>query len=498
MTLWDVFSFWQDGLQFSLQGYTFSGKAPDVTISLVSPPVQFPGYTIENISDDDNIKDFRAIYKVVSPWEIQVRGKVSKDLKIADFTDTLKVMFPPKYNSLGFPTEAVSNEELIKETIEAKREEMDNYVIEALYDQLMLAAKNVVNDQLSYAKEVHEIEVQGFKSNKKHDYSAWDVPYTSGLEILNKYNSGFAPADLYSEYKSIFDFWEKEVEKALTDPKEYKKELRVASNNLINLLLLVNPAAIKDTYIEHSNFVFAGPNYEKGEIVADAKARMEAFNSIERAYDEVFAISPLRENYYEVVYFDKKGKERNGVLKLSKIYGKNPAEACNSFRIYNKSDYDESMGEPRSKDKLDEKDLTGYALLGIKYENLQYKDPTVLSIGKNIAFMEEMIDGKASLYRMFEQGGAEGLIVGGQDQGDSPVERFVVSCNGDTELVFNYSRLAKMLSDNKEVAEKIENGEYGNKPEDGNASGLSKLLQEGSTNEISEEALVQIVTDFNQ
>jgi hypothetical protein len=156
------------------------------------------------------------------------------------------------------------------------------------------------------------------------------------------------------------------------------------------------------------------------------------------------------------------------------------------------------MGEPRSKDKLDEKDLTGYALLGIKYENLQYKDPTVLSIGKNIAFMEEMIDGKASLYRMFEQGGAEGLIVGGQDQGDSPVERFVVSYNGDTELVFNYSRLAKMLSDNKEVAENIENGEYGNKPEDGNASGLSKLLQEGSTNEISEEALVQIVTDFNQ
>jgi len=479
----------------ALQGYSYNEETPDVTISLAVNPVIFPDSTIENISEYYNKKDFRAIFKTVPSWEIQIRGEFFKTLKLKDFKDSVEVMFPPRQNAYGMIAEAVPKPELIEKTFDKREEKILDYVKKALYNELILTVREVVQNQLSYSKEVKEVEVESFKSNNRHDYSAWNTPYTSGIEILNKLNSGADPSDLYTEYKSIFDFWDSQLEKGLSDPKEYKKELKVASNNLVNLLYLVNPPAIKDIYLERCNNFFAGSNKEK--IIADAKARWDAFNDSKRPYAEVFAISPLGENCYPVKYSDKKGKTQKGIISLSNIFGKNPVEACNAIEIYKKSDYDEDMGQPRSRDKIDEKDISGYSLLGFQYKNIEYKDKTALSFGKPQAFMEEMIKGKASLYRMYEPESGGGLVIGDENKGASGVEKFVVSKDGDAELVFNYNRLAKMLDDNPEVTEKIENGEYGNKPKK-EASGLGKLMQEGTHQGISDEVLVKIVKAYNK
>lgn len=482
----------------ALQGYSYNAETPDVTISLVVNPVDFPALTIEDISGRNDSPDFRAICKTVPSWDIQIRGKFTKDLKLSDFKDTVEVMFPPRYDAFDVPTEAVPSAEIIEKTLEVKEEEILDRLKEALYHELMLTVREVVKSQLSFSKKIQEVEIEGFKSNRRHDYSAWNAPYNSGIEILKKINSGAIPSDLYVEYKSIFDFWDGEVEKGRSEPKEYKKELQVASNNLVNLLLLVNPKAIKDIYLEKCDNMFAGPRYNKNKekIVADAKARWEAFEVSEHPYSDAFAVSPLGENCYNLVYSDKKGRNHEGVIQLSRVYGKRPAEACNSFEIYKKSIYDENLGQPRSRDKMDEKDISGYSLLGIQYKNLEFKDPTAITIGKNALFMEEMINGSASLYRMYESGEA-GLLVEIESEEDFSVKKNVVSKDGDAELIFNYKRLAKMLDDNTDVAEKIKNGEYGNKPQK-EASGLGKFIQEGKHHEVSEDVLVKIVNDYNQ
>lgn len=454
----------------------------------------FPDSTIENISESGNERDFRAMFKTVPTWDIQIKGEVSKEFKLTDFKDSVRVMFPPRYDTNGIPTEAVPRPELIEKTFEERGDKVLDYVKQALYDQLMLTVREVVQDQLNYSKDVKKVEVEGFKSNKRHDYSAWNTPYTSGIEILNKLNSGADPSALYAEYKNIFDFWDNQIEQGISEPRENKKELKVASNNLVNLLYLVNPAAVKDIYLERCNNFFAGSNKE--EIVADAKTRWNAFKDSERPYTEVFATSLPGENCYRVKYSGKKGKSHKGIIRLSNFFGKNPVEVCNAIDIYNKSDYDENMGQPRSRDKIDEDDISVYSLLGFQYKNIEYKDKTAVSLGKPQAFMEEMIKGKASLYRMYEPGSGGGMVIGDQNKGASGVEKFVVSKDGDAELVFNYNRLAKMLDDDPEVTENIENGEYGNKPQKA-SSGLGKLMQEGSHQKISEEVLVKIIEDYN-
>lgn len=479
----------------ALQGYRYNEETPDVTISLITNPVNFPDSTIENISESHQKQDFRAIFKTVPSWEIKIRGEFSRNIKLADFKDSVSVMFPPRYDAYGIPTKAVPNPEIIEKTFEKKEEEVRDYVKEALYEELLFTVREVVKNQLSYSKKVQKVEVEGFKSNNRHDYSAWNTPYTSGIEILNKLNSGADPSDLYNEYKNIFDFWDSQIEEGLSDPKKNKKELRVASNNLVNLLYLVNPAEIKDKYLERCNNFFPGSNEEK--TVEDAKARWKAFKDSDRPYSEVFAISPLGENCYNLEFSDKKGKTKQGIISLSGIFGKNPAEACNALTIYKKSTYDEEMGQPRSRDKMKEKNISAYSLLGFQYEKVEYKDPTAVTFGKEDAFMEEMIKGEASLYRMYEPDGGGGLVIGDENKSASGVEKFVISKDGDAELVFNYNKLAKILKDNPDVAKKIENGEYGNKPKK-DASGLGKLMQEGEHQSISEEALVRIVKDYNK
>ncbi|WP_016776378.1 hypothetical protein [Anaerophaga thermohalophila] len=490
----------------ALQGYTYTEESPDVSITLVPKPVDFPQYQIVDVADNEYNTDFKAIYKTVPTWEIKIDGKFTKKLVLSDYIDSVKVVFPPIYTSYGTPTKKVTDPKIIEKTIEEKFDDVHDYVVEELENQLMAAVRNVAQKQLSYSKEVYEVEIEGFKSNSKHDYTAWDKPYTSGIEIVNKINNGMLPSELYDEYKSVFEFWDGQIEKGMADPKEYKKELQVASNNLVNLLLLVNPPAIKESYLEHYRNPFLGSYYQKNEVVADAQARWESFKASGRPYSELASISPFRNYCYNVVYTDKKGKEHKGVLKLSHIFGQNPEDACNSFKIYEKTIFNEEMGSPVSKDAVDEDDIKGFAILGVQYKNIEYKDPTLVSLGGNQAFMEEMITGKACLYRMFEKVGTD-LVIGGSE-GGATEEGFVISKDGKAVKVLNYNRLAKMLEDNKDVAKKIKNGEYENAPQEEastglgklmqTSTGLGKLMQNGSVDEISEETLVKIVNDYNQ
>ncbi|TAJ13585.1 hypothetical protein DMA11_08475 [Marinilabiliaceae bacterium JC017] len=489
-----------------IQGYTYSESDPDITVTLFSEPLLLNDPEIVNLSSDSDNPNYRALYSFPLNWKIEVNGKFSHAIQLAEKDIIAEVHIPLLKDQFGSPTAAIAEREIVEKFIDENKNKVSAFVKEQALAMFFANIKEVVDSELSYQKQVKEIKLSSFKSSKKADMSAWDAPYKKGLELLDKYGKGTSPMDLYNEYKDIFEFWDAQVEQHKDNVKENKKIIKVAIGNLMSLLQVVNPGEIKPEYLEVLDQITSIDELKTQ--IEDGQKRQLANASNTPDYGMLSKLPALDGYKYEMVYTNNKGAQVPGVIEFSSPYGFDPYKTAASFNLYERDTYVAKLGKVSGKDKIDVKDVQSYELFGRKFVKKKYTDPTAVSIGGTECFLEEMITGSASLYRIYPQLGAGGpggvnIIAGGTGASKEEVENsrchpeFVLKYKKKTLLVYNYSKLAVVLKDNQEVADKIKGGDYGNKPVAEKTSKLGKLMQQGVVNEISEEIIKKIVKEFN-
>jgi len=488
----------------ALQGFSFTTDHPDVTLTLESGRFELPTPAIVDISESDDATNFRAKYTIPFNWMLKIDGKITKTIDLSESNKMAVVLFPPKLGSLGQPGQVIPKADAIEKHLELKQEEVEKYVIQTALSQFFAQIQATVQSELCYTPKVKEIKIKSFKTTKKEDFSAWDKPYERGQELLTKISSGSSPSKLYTEYKEVFEFWDAQMEQHKTDLKTNKKILKVTTHNLLELLALVNPAAVKQTYID----IYKEVNHNNEELFATIESqqkRQEANTDCQSDYTQLCQLPPLRKYCYETAYTTSKGEQKTGIIKFTSPYGINPFETGNTFDLYDLDNYLAENGSVTSKHKIDQKGIQSYELLGQKYTKTKYTDPTAVSIGGNESFLEEVVIGKMSVFKYYGMEMGDGAVIGGGLTNNSNAQliesrcnpQFVVKYGKKSTVVFNYSKLASLLKDCKTVADKIKDGSYGNKQIAEKSSKLGKFMQQGTHNEISEEVILKITEEFN-
>lgn len=488
----------------ALQGFSFTNDHPDVTITLESGRFELPAPAIVDISESDDATNFRAKYTIPLNWIIKIDGKITKSIDFNESKKTAVVLFPPKLGSLGQPGQVIPKADALEKHLELKQDEVEKYVIQTALSQFFSQIQATVKSELCYTPKVKEIEVKSFKTTKKEDFSAWDKPYERGQELLTKISSGQSPAELYTEYKDVFEFWDAQMEQHKSDAKTNKKILRVTTHNLLELLALINPAAVKQEYID----VYKEVSHNNEELFASIEnltKRQEANTNCKSDYTQLCQLPPLRKYCYETAYTTSKGEQKTGIIKFTSPYGINPFETGNTFDLYDIENYLSENGGVTSKHQVDQKEIQSYELFGQKYTKTKYTDPTAVSLSGTESFLEEVVIGKMSVFKYYSMEMGDGAIIGGGLTNNNDAQliesrcnpQFVVKYGKKSSVVFNYSKLATILKDCKPVADKIKDGSYGNKQIAEKSSKLGKFMQQGTHNEISEEVILKITEEFN-
>lgn len=487
----------------ALQGYTYNSENPDIVLTLQSKRLNLPIPKIVNVSSNSSTPNYRAKYKVPADWLINVDGKFSHKINMHDHIGTVEVFFPALTNSYGMPGETISKREALEKYLNENPEKVTKYVSENAVAKILGKTKEVIISELSYKSMVKDTEVHSFKSSKKHDMSTWDEPYEKGIELLNKISMGEEPIKLYQAYKSSFDFWAEQFETNNNDGN--KKIISVAANNLVQLLLLVNPEAIKPEYADHC---YTGNKSRKEikSLIEEAKQRQLVNKSNTVDYKQLSLMPPLFGNSYEITYTNSKGEKKSGVIKLSTPFGLNPFENTGyNITIFDKDDVRDEYGKPSDKQKIDLKSVKEYELLGYKYVKLKYSDPTAVSLSGSEAFVEIVLQGKCSLFKTYSMEAGSGSVIGGGLSNNNSSQlaasrknpQFIIQNTKKPVVVFNYGRVADMMKDCNTVSDKIISGAYGNKEVKKANSKLGKFIQQGSENTIKEDIITSIVKEYN-
>jgi len=478
----------------SPQGFTYTTDNPDVIITLKSNAAIIPIPEYVNMSNSE--VNYRAKYSFTPNWTITISGKINKSIDLSEKIGKIEIMFPTYKD--GSLDKKITSKEALENDVNAKQEQIIPYIKDLFAKEMLSQTKNIIASELGYTRTTTEIRIESFKSNKKNDMTAWQAPFERGIELLKKLDQGENPNELYTQYKDIFDFWDGEFAKLKDNYKGNKKVIRAAIYNLVNILTLTNPNAIKDEYITLLKEVDAD-SYTQRMKAKEYQERQTA--NIGNTPDfKTLAKLPVLKNYrYEVVYKDNKGNEKQGVILFYSPFNLDPYQFQSEFKLYDLDTYNSVHGEVSNKMKLDVKNVDSYHLYGKNYIKLKYTDPTVASIGGNEGFLEEIITGKMSLYKFYplETEGID-MVKESDLEKSRTTPSFVVNYGKKTTVAFNYKRLAKMLSDCKEVADKINNGEYGNKEIKEKTSKFGKFMQEGSHSEIPENTIITITNDFNK
>jgi hypothetical protein len=486
-----------------LQGYTYDESNPDITITLVGKKIENREPEIVNISKTKGSPNFRAKYSVPANWELKIEGKFTTTIKLEEFLDRVNIYLPTAANPM-----VISTAERMENIVLQKEKTINSYVRKTAMTIMLNETKDFVNSKLCYRKKIKKITVESFKSNKKYDMTAWEKPFEQGIELLEKIDKGENPTTLYTEYKGLFEFWHAEFQ----DDTKKNKVRDAAATNLVNFLTLVNPDLVKDDY-----FSFVDP--EMRSIVKDVQKRQAANSQNTINYSELNKLPVLDDHSYLTNYFTSKGDSKKGVIKLSTHYGFDPSNTNVNFELFDLDSYLKLKDKLSSKQKIDIKSIAAYELFGTKYEKLKYKDPTVLSLGGNEAFIEVIKKGELSLYKVHSLGSEESSGIVGlkglksivsfdmSSQEDSGPKSLLFKCRAypnyvikykkKKTVVFNYSKLADILKDCETVSKKIRSGAYGNEKVVAKKSKLGKFVQSGLHHEIKEELILKIVNEFN-
>lgn len=485
----------------TIQGYTYSDVDPDIIITLIGNSFEIPTPQIKEI----NSTNYRAIFKFPFDWQIKIDGKFTKLINLNEITNSIDVVYPPLEDKYGVPSQTIPNAEVLEKHLSEKSETVSEYVTEQALFQIFIEVSEIIKSELAYLKKEKEVELYYFKSNKKVDMTAWDKPFEQGKEMLNKINQGINPYSLYTEYKSTFDFWNTQFEQHKADVKENDDILKASLGNLIGLLAMVNPNEIKDEYLDVWNKV-KGRKPKFIEFVADSKKRQTINSANTYDYAQLNKSPLIKSFFYEMMYSTEKGGLKPGIIRLSTPYGLNPFEMVNTSGIYDLEIYKSLKGNVSSKNKLNIKNIKSFELLGAKYVKIKYTDPTAVTIGGTEIFMEELVSGKLSLYKfhLMESSSSSMVVGAGVANYSSKAlkasrnnKNFVISLNGKSTMVFNYSKLTDILKDSNEVSDKIKQGAYGNKPIEKKSSKLGRFMQQGIHNEIDGDIVVEIAKDYN-
>lgn len=489
----------------SLQGYTYSTVNPDIVITLNCEHLIIPSPEIIDIDDSSTKENYRAKYTIPANWTITVEGKHTASFPIDDEMGGIVVYIPAIETEFGTPGQEIPKAEFIEKHLSENGSTVLEYVKNVAVAELFTKAKKAVRSQLSYSPILSMVEVRSFKSSKKEDMSAWDQPYARGIELLNKLNSGESPCKLYNEFKDIFEFWDNQYEQHKNNPSEHSKIISVACSNLVSLLTLTNPEALKPEYFEAWSKT-GSPAKNWNTTIIDSKKRFASNGSNKVNYETLSKLPPLKGTSYQTVYTNIKGEKKDGVIEFNSSYGMNPFETGNSFSIYDNPTYIAANGNVSAKQKLKQEEIADYELFGKKYIKMKFTDPTAVSIGGNESFLEEVIVGKCSLYKNYVletsgDGEVAGFLLAGSTKDQLIKSRlnplFVVKYGKKASVVFNYTRLANTLEECKTVSDKIKAGAYGNKETAEKTSKLGKFMQQGAGNEITEEIIIKITEEFN-
>lgn len=143
--------------------------------------------------------------------------------------------------------------------------------------------------------------------------------------------------------------------------------------------------------------------------------------------------------------------------------------------------YTKADGKVTTRNALDTKTIKAYELLNDRYEKVRYSDPTVLTIGGTEEFMLVLLKGELNLYTYYRLDGIQ----------------YVIEKGKKAQVIYNYSKLADFMDDKPEIAEKVKSGHYTDKPIKETSSKLERFVQQGTHNEISIEAVTNMVSDYN-
>lgn len=486
----------------NLQGYTYVDSNPDVTITLVGKKIEKLTPEIVNISSAKGAPNYRAKYMLPVDWELKIEGKFSRTIKLDEIVDKLAIYVPTTMNPV-----IISTEERMEGIVLEKEITINSYIKKTAMTMILVETKDAVEEMLCYKSKLEDTRVLSFKSNKKNDMTEWEKPFERGLELLDRIDKGENPSKLYSEYKDIFEFWDAKFQENKDDSKK-RKILEVAASNSVRLLALIDPNLVKDEYFK---FVDA----EMKTAVLGAQERQKANSQISLDYTKLHKLPILDANSYEATYLTSKGDSKKAVIKLKNHYGIDPTKTSLDFELYDLDTYLEKKGKVVSKNMIDIKSISGYELFGTNYEKVKYADPTALSLGGNEAFLEVLKKGKLSLYKVhvFGNEGSSGFgnlnlkSMISFDMSDSEPKSMMAECRANPNyiikykkkrtVVFNYSKLAKILEDCKVVSDKIKSGAYGNDKVAKKETKMGKFIQGGLHNQIKKEHILEIVNEFN-
>lgn len=455
-------------------GYTFRTTEADLTITLNAGPF-ISSVVAEDASLYSEKAWFQPKYIIEVNWILKLEGAVNKEIALNTYKNNIEVS-SPLINSAGY-TLKIEDKEKVDEIIESERAKLDIVAAKEYMKVMMDLVRLVIDDQLSYKKTAEEITLISVKTNKQFDGAEWDQYYSKAVEMLSELSKGTKPEALYVKNMDVFEFWEQQLQALKSDPKENKRLLEAASQNLFSTLLVINPEAIKDEYIEI--LVQDSPSeLKKFTRERDsAKAKQASRQDCTRDYAELFKAPPLAKNNYQVSYTDTKGAQNQGVLVISKPYGISEVDPCVGFSLYDLSDYTIAHGKVTAREAIDHKNIESYEIFADRYVKVTYSDPTVASLKGPESFMWEVLTGDINLYVLSST--------------------FVIDKGKKAQVVFNYSRIAELMDDKPEIAEKIRNGHYGNEPIKAKTSRLARFAQQGTVSEISPEIIMKMVYDYN-
>lgn len=485
----------------NIQGYTYKNKGADISIILISKPINFDIQPeIKNISENPKIKNYKAIYSYTPDWEIMIEGKVEAYISLLNHKP-IKIEIPEKL-SFGRENVIITSKSSLEKILSKNKDNIDKILKNQILEKIGNIIKNTVKSELSYSSSFQEVVIKSLKSSKKINLSYLEAPYKKSIQLIEEYKDGVSPIVLKKKYQETISFWAQQIEENKTlDSKLNKKIIKVATNNIIQIQLLIDPTAITEQNMD----LLKKADYLSSELknqINDRKTRAKNNEKTNIDYAKLFKTPKLSSTQYEVNYTNSKNEIKRGILTLDNYYGMNPWENSYSFTIKELGAFNKQEGRSSSKINLKKQNILSYDLLGFTYQSVKYTDPTVVTIGGNRKFLEEMIIGEMSLFRNYNittTGTMINYICRNietmQKSRDNP--EYIIKIGKKATLVYNYSKLASILKKYKTISEKIKSGEYGNTAIKARSSKFGKFLQQGVHNEIDANIITIITKEVN-
>lgn len=488
-----------------LQSLEYKKTDTDINIALSAGDIVLSDPEIINISKSGDRPNYRLKYIVYPNWELDITGKKQMSFNLGE--EGLDVLLPPKAVIPTSSTTPVYSKKDIEKMIVDKEKEIREILFSKYLKMCSDKLSSIITSKLDFVVDYKKLTLISFKTNKKHDMSAWKEPSKRAEELLEKYNNGDNPRELYIQYNDVFKFWDNAYQDLKVDVKKNRKILIGTLNNLINTLYLIKPNEIKDEYLsllsELSSLTVSA------EQVNIQKERFN--NNVKYPVDIASKILPLKNKDYLVTYVNKKNEKKNAVIRLYSSYGASPFEIASMRDIYDIDVFLASKGNPSSKQKVDKKTIKSFTILNDSYYSVKYSDPSVVGLGETY-YLEALTKGnKASLYVNYQVKLTGSIVSLGKVNHISPAEVarsrkneiYIFAYGEKNYMILKYKRLMSILKKEKTLVSEIKDGGYGNvkpekKPKLKGLAALRKLAQNTTVKfEINKENFMNIVNYLN-